>query len=138
MLHPDHAQVDHRVAEALELARQAQRLVDQLAALRITGRSGSGAEVVLSHSGSLVDLSVTAALVDRGSGAAPCRQVRAALLEANADAQTRMYDEVARLSADTFGPGSAAAEQVVGQYAGLLGNRTTGLASYDRGRGVLR
>ncbi|MBB3090506.1 hypothetical protein [Nocardioides albus] len=109
------ASVDRLVAQAQQKAEQAQRYADNVANLKVTGRSRAGAEVTLSNTGALVNIELLSGLNN-----ASLDQIRSAVLEANANAQGQLSQRVAELAADSFGQGSETAGEFTRQYAEMF------------------
>ena len=110
------ASVDRAAARMQEQAAKARAFADEVSRLQVVGQSRDGAaEVTVGHNGALKDLDLGRSLDD-----ASLEQIRAAVLEANADAHRQVVDRVGELSAAAFGADSATSRELVGQYADMF------------------
>ncbi|MCR6033495.1 hypothetical protein GGQ22_18955 [Nocardioides sp. zg-579] len=130
------ASVDRAAAQMQEQVVKAQAYAVEVETLRIVGQSRDGAaEVTVGHNGAIRDLYLARSLND-----ATLDRIRAAVLEANADAQRQVVERVSELSAETFGAESATAREISRQYAEMFpaAPDDDGGSAGSTGAGVLR
>lgn len=131
------ARIERAAAQAEDNLRRAQRMNGELAEVRSVGHSrDGGAEVTVSASGVLVDLHVTAKLAQR-----PAEEIRAAILQANAEACVQAQQQVREVSGRWLGERSESAAEMDRHFGSMLDQAATPPEDGPRGSagsGVLR
>lgn len=119
--------VDQQLADAQKTAEQAQKMAQEMGAIRVRGTSDDRlVSVTVGQAGNVIDVEFA-----QPSGAS-AHQLRSAFMQANSRAQQELVQRIRGLSEEHYGKDSATARVMEEQYQSMFppppstGNRTFG------------